>query len=117
MGARGTFKWARVNQTPRKQKTSQLVIRIDKTERDAFLRLYDAKDTSAAREIRRFMRNWVVQNTPAPEAIAKDETPEAESMPAPAEAAAAASDDAAQEAPPPEKPAPAKRKRGGNTPA
>ena len=93
------------------------MIRIDKSERDAFVRLCDAKDTSAAREIRRFMRDWVAQNTPAPEAIAKDETPEAESIPAPAEAAAAASDDTEQEAPPTEKPAPAKRKRGGNVPA
>lgn len=48
------------------KKGSQFVIRVDKTERDAFVSLCDALDTSAAREIRRFMRDWVAANTPQP---------------------------------------------------
>lgn len=48
------------------KKGSQLVIRVDKAERDAFVSLCDALDTSAAREIRRFMRHWVAANTPKP---------------------------------------------------
>lgn len=39
-------------------KDSQLVIRIPKADRDAFLDLCDALDTSAAREIRRFIREF-----------------------------------------------------------
>ena len=42
-----------------KKKGSQLVIRVDKAERDAFVTLCDHLDTSAAREIRRFMRELV----------------------------------------------------------
>ncbi|QYZ70010.1 hypothetical protein [Neotabrizicola shimadae] len=42
-----------------KGKGSQLVIRIDKAEREAFVTLCDALDTTAAREIRRFMRGFV----------------------------------------------------------
>lgn len=42
-----------------KKKGSQLVIRVDKAERDAFVSLCDKIDTSAAREIRRFMRKFV----------------------------------------------------------
>lgn len=42
-----------------KKKDGQLVIRVDKAERDAFVTLCDRLDTSAAREIRRFMRERV----------------------------------------------------------
>ncbi|MCX7302524.1 MAG: hypothetical protein NTX73_19480 [Rhodobacterales bacterium] len=45
-----------------KGKSSQLVIRIDKAERTAFVSLCEALDTSAAREIRRFMREFVAAN-------------------------------------------------------
>jgi hypothetical protein len=45
--------------TKKKNKSSQLVIRIEKAERDTFVKLCDQMDTSAAREIRRFMRDWV----------------------------------------------------------
>lgn len=48
-----------------KKKGSQLVIRIDKTERDAFVALCDRLDTSAAREIRRFMREQVAAHATA----------------------------------------------------
>ncbi|MEM7684312.1 MAG: hypothetical protein ACFB03_06770 [Paracoccaceae bacterium] len=41
------------------RKDSQLVIRISKDERDAFVELCDDLDTSAAREIRRFIRDFV----------------------------------------------------------
>ena len=46
-----------------KKKGSQLVIRIDKAERDAFVTLCDQLDTSAAREIRRFMRESVAAHS------------------------------------------------------
>ncbi len=42
-----------------KKKSSQLVIRVEKAERDAFVALCDRLDTSAAREIRQFMREQV----------------------------------------------------------
>ncbi|NJM83432.1 MAG: hypothetical protein HC844_13955, partial [Tabrizicola sp.] len=67
----------------KKKKGSQLVLRVDKAERDAFVKLCDKRDTSAAREIRRFMREWVAAHSsgdaqpdakPEPTAVA-DETP------------------------------------------
>ena len=42
-----------------KKKGSQFVIRLEKGERDAFVTLCERLDTSAAREIRRFMRELV----------------------------------------------------------
>lgn len=45
-----------------KKKGSQLVLRLDKAERDAFVSLCERLDTSAAREIRRFMREFVAAN-------------------------------------------------------
>jgi hypothetical protein len=45
-----------------KNKSSQLVIRIDKAERAAFVTLCEELDTSAAREIRRFMREFVASH-------------------------------------------------------
>ncbi len=45
-----------------KSKDSQLIIRINKDERDEFVQLCEALDTSAAREIRRFIRNFVKDN-------------------------------------------------------
>ncbi len=50
-----------------KGKGSQLVIRIDKAEREAFVNLCDTLDTSAAREIRRFMRGFVAAHTAEPD--------------------------------------------------
>lgn len=41
------------------KKNSQLIIRLNKVEKDNFLQLCDDLDTSAAREIRRFMREFV----------------------------------------------------------
>lgn len=59
-----------------KGKGSQLVIRIDKAERAAFVSLCEELDTSAAREIRRFMRGFVSAHaSKLPEAA--DHAPEA----------------------------------------
>ncbi|MGP3698657.1 hypothetical protein [Rhodobacter sp. NSM] len=45
------------------KKSGQLVIRVIKAERDAFVSLCDEMDTSAAREIRRFMRGFVAEHS------------------------------------------------------
>ncbi|MFN4153822.1 MAG: hypothetical protein ACK4HF_04155 [Paracoccaceae bacterium] len=50
-----------------KKKGSQFVIRVDKAERDAFVALCDRLDTSAAREIRRFMRELVAAHAERPQ--------------------------------------------------
>ncbi len=50
----------------KKKKTnhdSQLVIRIKKSERDRFVALCDELDTSAAREIRRFIRGFLAEHS------------------------------------------------------
>ncbi|MBD1400857.1 hypothetical protein [Pelovirga terrestris] len=44
------------------KKDSQLLIRINATERDQFVALCEELDTSAAREIRRFIRRFVVEH-------------------------------------------------------
>lgn len=44
------------------KKDSQLVIRISGEERDCFVALCDSLDTSAAREIRRFIKGFVADN-------------------------------------------------------
>ena len=41
------------------KKNSQLIIRIKKEERDEFVELCDELDTSAAREIRLFIRSFL----------------------------------------------------------
>ena len=41
------------------KKDSQLILRLDKNERDAFVDLCKDMDTSAAREIRRFIRHFL----------------------------------------------------------
>jgi len=41
------------------KKNSQLILRLNKNERDAFIALCKDMDTSAAREIRGFIRNFV----------------------------------------------------------
>lgn len=53
------------DQSKKKKKTnhdSQLVIRIKKSERDRFVSLCEELDTSAAREVRRFVRGFLKQN-------------------------------------------------------
>jgi hypothetical protein len=57
-----------------KKKSSQLVIRVDKAERDAFVGLCSKLDTSAAREIRRFMREMVASKSDQPEEPVEETT-------------------------------------------
>ncbi|MEM6696661.1 MAG: hypothetical protein AAF626_18520 [Pseudomonadota bacterium] len=45
-----------------KKKDSQLILRLDKEERDAFVQLCKELDTSAAREIRGFIRKFLKEN-------------------------------------------------------
>ena len=47
------------------KKNSQLVLRLDKDERDAFVDLCKEMDTSAAREIRHFIRRFMKENAPS----------------------------------------------------
>ena len=49
------------------KKDSQLVLRLPKSERDEFVSLCDDLDTSAAREIRRFIRGFLKEHGPAEE--------------------------------------------------
>jgi hypothetical protein len=44
------------------KKDSQLLLRINSEERDAFVTLCEELDTSAAREIRKFIRHFVKEN-------------------------------------------------------
>lgn len=45
-------------------KDAQLILRLDKGERDAFVALCKDLDTTAAREIRHFIRAFMKQNSP-----------------------------------------------------
>ena len=47
------------------KKDSQLLIRISSTEREQFIELCEELDTSAAREIRQFIRGFIKKNKPA----------------------------------------------------
>jgi hypothetical protein len=49
------------------RKDSQLIIRINKADRDAFVDLCETLDTSAAREIRRFIREFTLSHQDAPD--------------------------------------------------
>ena len=49
----------------KKKKDSQLIIRLQKTDRDAFVELCDELDTSAAREIRRFINGFLKEHAPS----------------------------------------------------
>lgn len=44
------------------KKDSQLVLRLDKEQRDAFVQLCNDMDTSAAREIRAFIRKFLKEH-------------------------------------------------------
>jgi len=44
------------------KKESQLIIRINGKERDQFIELCDEIDTSAAREIRKFIRQFLAEH-------------------------------------------------------
>ncbi|RXJ71044.1 hypothetical protein CS022_21820 [Veronia nyctiphanis] len=47
---------------PDNKKDSQLVIRINGEQRDQFIALCEELDTSAAREIRRFIKQYLKEN-------------------------------------------------------
>ena len=47
-----------------KNKDSQLILRLDQEEREAFVALCKDMDTSAAREIRAFIRRFLKDNAP-----------------------------------------------------
>ena len=47
---------------PSKKKNAQLIIRINEDERAQFIALCEQQDTSAAREIRRFIRGYLDQH-------------------------------------------------------
>lgn len=49
----------------RAKKNSQLVIRINDEERDRFVALCEEMDTSAAREVRRFIRLFLARHESA----------------------------------------------------
>ena len=48
--------------TEKKKKNSQLIIRISQEERNQFVSLCDTLDTSAAREVRRFIRSFLAEH-------------------------------------------------------
>jgi hypothetical protein len=52
----------------KRPKNSQLVLRLPKADRDAFVDLCERLDTSAAREIRRFIRDFTAEHGVTPEA-------------------------------------------------
>jgi hypothetical protein len=55
-----------MTEKPKKEKSnkkdSQLLIRISSTERDQFVQLCEQLDTTAAREIRQFIRGFLKQH-------------------------------------------------------
>ena len=53
---------ARVAKKTKVKKDAQMIVRINKDERDAFVELCDDLDTSAAREVRRFIREFVAKH-------------------------------------------------------
>lgn len=90
-----------MSKSKNKKKSSQMVLRVEKHEKDQFQDICKGLDTSAARELRRFMREFVAAHSaaaaqPAPEAAdtgvdtadltatepAVAETAEADSVPA-----------------------------------
>jgi len=53
---------SKVKVKSRSKKDSQLILRLDKKERDAFVDLCKDMDTTAAREIRGFIRKFMKRN-------------------------------------------------------
>ncbi|GFD69512.1 hypothetical protein KUL106_27750 [Alteromonas sp. KUL106] len=47
----------------KKKKNSQMIIRINDEERAQFIELCEALDTSAAREVRRFIREYIAKHS------------------------------------------------------
>ena len=94
-----------MSKSKNKKKSSQMIIRLEKHEKDQFQDICEDLDTSAAREMRRFMREFVAANSPTPATRPEAPLPvqaEAEPVQAeaePVEAATAATAEAAVETP------------------
>lgn len=58
-----------------RKKDSQFIIRISKEERAAFVDLCEELDTSAAREIRHFIRRFVARHRDGAGGVTESETP------------------------------------------
>lgn len=87
-----------MSKSKNKKKSSQMIIRVEKHEKDHFQNICTEMDTSAARELRRFMREFVATHSPAPATESEAPLPvqaEAEQV----ETAAAAPAETAVEAP------------------
>lgn len=63
---------AYVAKKEKKKKDSQLVLRLDKAERDAFIDRCSELDTTAAREIRQFIRDFMDRNGDGAEGADKE---------------------------------------------
>ncbi|ASP39018.1 hypothetical protein CHH28_10160 [Bacterioplanes sanyensis] len=53
------------DKTKKPKNDAQLLIRLNQADRDQFLALCEQLDTSAAREVRRFVRDFIRQHHPA----------------------------------------------------
>lgn len=62
----------KLNKVKRNKKDSQLLIRISTAEREQFLQLCEELDTSAAREIRQFIRGFIKHNAPIERRTSKE---------------------------------------------
>jgi hypothetical protein len=119
----------KLKKAERKKKTgkkgSQFAIRVEESERDAFVALCDRLDTSAAREVRRFMREFVAAHAsaaPDAEAASDEPSPETEVTPPPVKKPRAPRKprivaEPAPQAEEPAPPAPARRSRKSATKA
>ncbi len=56
-----------------KKKDSQLIIRINSDEREHFINLCEHLDTSAAREVRHFIRDFIKRHDPNDEQQPEEE--------------------------------------------
>jgi hypothetical protein len=56
-------------QKAKPRKDSQLIIRISGVDRDRFVSLCETMDTSAAREVRRFIRGFLAQHDTSTEPL------------------------------------------------
>lgn len=61
-----------------KKKNSQLIIRINDEEREQFINLCEHLDTSAAREIRHFIRDFLAKHNEETDAPKEESTAETE---------------------------------------
>lgn len=59
---RGKVAVTKKSEKKKSKKNSQLVLRLDKVQRDEFVQLCNEMDTSAAREIRRFIREFMKEH-------------------------------------------------------